>query len=161
MPPSENRSTSDSQFVKAPREVVYQAFLDPQAVAQWLAPDTMQATVDQWEPRAGGKIRMSLTYTEQQDFGTGKSSDNTDTSEGRFIELVPNERIAQVFEFESDDPAFEGEMRMTWTLADADGGTNVTVLCEDIPAGIRLEDNKEGSQQTLKKLAAYVEQGTA
>lgn len=154
---AENRSTSISQWVRAPRKTVYQAFLDAKAVEQWLAPDTMRATVHRWEPRAGGKIRMSLTYTEQQDFGSGKSSDDTDTSEGTFIELVPDEKIVQVFEFESDDPAFAGEMRMTWTLEDAEGGTEVTVLCEDIPAGIRLEDNEEGSRQSLKKLAAFVE----
>ena len=50
-------------------------------------------------------------------------------------------------------------MRMTWSFADIGNGTEVTVLCEDIPAGIRLEDNELGSQQSLKKLAAYVESG--
>lgn len=125
----------------------------------WLAPDTMQGKLHIFEPHEGGRIRMSLTYRDPSDApgGRGKSTDDTDTSEGAFVELKPNERIVQVFEFESDDPDFAGQMKMTWTLADADGGTQVTVLCEDIPKGVRLEDNELGSQQSLQKLAAFVE----
>jgi uncharacterized protein YndB with AHSA1/START domain len=138
---------------------VYAAFIDADAVASWLAPDTMRAEVHVFEPRAGGRIRMTLTYTEAQNAGLGKSSENSDTSEGCFVELIPNEKIVQVFTFDSEQPEFAGEMRMTWSFADADGGTNVTVLCENIPAGIRLEDNELGSRQSLRKLAAYVEHG--
>ncbi len=156
---NENRSTEVSQLVKAPRERVYEAFLDPKAVETWLSPDRMTAHLDMFEPREGGKIRMSLTYIDPSEApgGKGKSSDDTDTSEGRFVELHPNEKIVQVFEFESDDPDFAGEMKMTWTLEATDDGTNVTVLCEDIPKGIRLEDNELGSSQSLQKLADYVE----
>jgi hypothetical protein len=35
--------------------------------------------------------------------------------------------------------------------------TAVTVLCENIPRGARLEDNEAGSRSTLSKLAAFVE----
>ncbi len=159
-PPSEGRSTRVSQIIKAPREVVYGAFLEPEAVASWLAPDNMRGHVELFEPHAGGKFRMSLTYLDQKDRPRGKTSEDTDTSEGRFVELLPNEKIVQVVEFESDQPDFAGEMRITWSLADADGGTEVTVLCENIPKGIRLEDNELGSRQSLRKLAAFVERGS-
>ena len=158
-PLSKDRRTQVSQIVRAPREAVYRAFLDPDAVASWLAPDTMTGHVEIYEPRAGGRFRMSLTYTEQQNAGRGKTSANTDTVEGKFIEVIPNKRIVQVTEFASEQPEFAGEMRIIWTLADANGGTEVTVLMEDIPAGIRLEDNELGSRQSLKKLAAFVERG--
>ena len=48
---------------------------------------------------------------------------------------------------------------MTTRLADADGGTEVTMLCQDLPAGIRPEDNEEGTRQSLRKLAALLEKG--
>jgi uncharacterized protein YndB with AHSA1/START domain len=155
-----NRSTSVSTLIKAPREQVYQAFLDPEAVAEWLSPDGMKGHVDIFEPHVGGKLRMSLTYLDQKDRPRGKTSEDVDTSEGTFVELIPNEKIVQVFEFESDQPDMTGEMRITWSLADADGGTEVTVLMEDIPQGIRLEDNELGSRQSLRKLAAFVEGGS-
>jgi uncharacterized protein YndB with AHSA1/START domain len=151
------QSTQVSQVIKAPREVVYQAFLDPKAVETWLAPDTMKGHIDHFEPREGGTFRMSLTYLNQTDSGLGKTSDRTDTFEGKFIELVPNEKIIWVTEFDSDNSDFAGEMRIIWTLKDAENGTDVTVLMEDIPNGIRLEDNELGSKQSLQKLTTYVE----
>jgi uncharacterized protein YndB with AHSA1/START domain len=152
-----SRSTQVAQFIKAPREAVYRAFLEPDAVASWLAPDTMRGQVHTYEPYAGGKFRMSLTYTDPQDSQLGKTSEDTDTFEGTFVELIPNEKIGWVVQFESNQPDFAGEMRMTWSLLEADGGTEVTVLCEDIPTGIRVEDNEIGSGQSLRKLAAFVE----
>jgi len=158
-PSGSSRSTRVSQLVKAPRHVVYRAFMEPDALAAWLAPDTMRGQVHTFEPHVGGKFRMSLTYQDQQDSGLGKTSDNTDTFEGTFVKLVPNQKLVWAIVFESEQPDFAGEMKMTWTLADADGGTEVTVLCEDIPTGIRLEDNELGSRQSLRKLAAFVERG--
>ncbi len=153
----QGRYTRVSQLIKAPRETVYQAFIEPEAVAAWLAPDKMSGQVEVFEPQVGGRFRLSLTYLDQQDRPPGKTSDDTDTSEGRFVELIPNEIIIQVFAFESDQAEMAGEMRVTWSLRDVDGGTEVTVLMENLPEGIRLEDNELGSRQSLRKLAAFVE----
>lgn len=160
-PSRTSRSTSVSQLVKAPRADVYRAFTDPKALAMWLAPDTMRGQVHTFDLREGGKFRMSLTYTDPQDASLGKTTGDTDTSESTFLEIIPNEKMVWLVEFESEQPEFAGETRMTWTLVDKDGGTKVTVLCEDIPAGIRLEDNELGSKQSLLKLAAFVERGSA
>ena len=40
-------------IIKAPRKVVYQAFLDQNAVASWLPPETMTGRVHIFEPREG------------------------------------------------------------------------------------------------------------
>jgi Activator of Hsp90 ATPase homolog 1-like protein len=55
------------------------------------------------------------------------------------------------------DPAFAGEMTMVVTLEEKDGGTEVTLLFENIPPGIRPEDNEAGTRSSLEKLARYVE----
>ena len=156
---SGRRSTSVSRRVAAPPAQVYEAFMDAGALAAWLAPDTMRGQVHVFEPRQGGRFRMSLTYQQPQDAGLGKTSDNTDTFEGTFVELVPDQKIVWSIVFDSDQPEFAGQMRMTWTLAAIDGGTDVTVLCEDIPPGISLADNELGSAQSLAKLAAHVGHG--
>ncbi|MBC7871486.1 MAG: SRPBCC domain-containing protein, partial [Chitinophagaceae bacterium] len=90
---AQGRITQVSTIIKAPREVVYRAFLDPQAVASWLSPDGMKGHVDILEPRVGGKLRMSLTYLDHKDRPRGKTSSDVDTSEGTFVELIPNEKI--------------------------------------------------------------------
>jgi hypothetical protein len=48
-------------------------------------------------------------------------------------------------------------MTFTATLVDAGEGTEVTILCENIPRGVRLEDNETGCRSSLKKLAALIE----
>jgi uncharacterized protein YndB with AHSA1/START domain len=100
---------------------------------------------------------MSLIYRNPDDALPGKSAEATDTFEAIFVELVPAQKIVQTVEFDSPDPAFAGEMRMTWTLTDLGSATEITLLHEGLPSGIRLEDNEDGSRQTLKNLARYVE----
>jgi hypothetical protein len=63
----------------------------------------------------------------------------------------------EVIEFESQDPGLAGEMIMTVTLSDTGGGTMVSLLYENVPLGVRPEDNEEGSRQSLQKLAALLE----
>jgi uncharacterized protein YndB with AHSA1/START domain len=149
--------TRVSRIIKAPRKTIYQAFLDPEAVATWLAPDSMRGHVHTFDPREGGKFRLSLTYQNQADSQRGQTAGDTDTYHGRFVRLVPDEKIVEVIEFESQEPGFAGEMTLTVMLADVGGGTEVSLLYENVPTGIRPEDNEAGSRSSLQKLAALVE----
>lgn len=151
------RVDSASRIVAAPPSAVYRAFVVPEALAEWLPPKGMTGKVHTFEPREGGTYRMTLTYEDSGSVATGKSTDNTDVVEGRFLELVPNERIVQSALFESDDPAFAGTMTITWRLKAVPAGTEVTVLCENVPEGIRPEDHDAGLTSTLENLAAFVE----
>ena len=144
-------------IIKAERKAVYHAFLDPNCVASWLAPNNMRGHVHALDARERGTFRMSLTYQNPEHSLAGKTSEDTGTFQGRFVELVPNAKIVEVVEFESQDPAFAGEMRMTVSLADANGGTELTILCEDIPKRTRPEDNELGCKESLQKLAAFLE----
>ena len=146
-----------SRVVKAPPEAAYRAFLDQDALVAWLPPGTMQGVVHAFDAREGGTFRISLVYPEDEDSPRGKSSARTDTVGGRFVELVPHERIVWATQFESADPSFAGEMIVSWTLRPAGSGTEVIVRCENIPRGIQPEDNEAGSRSTLEKLAAFLE----
>ena len=75
----------------------------------------------------------------------------------QFARLVPNERIVHVVEFESADPTFAGPMTITWSLADAPGGTQVSVVCDGVPIGIDEVDHEAGMRSTLANRAAFVE----
>jgi uncharacterized protein YndB with AHSA1/START domain len=150
-------STKVSRIIQAPRKVIYQAFLDADALASWRAPENMKARVHAFDGREGGAYRMSLTYTDRQHSPSGKTSEDTDSFQGRFIQLLPYEKIVELIEFESRDPKFAGEMKMTTTFTEAGKGTEVTVLCEDIPIGIRSEDNELGCRSSLQNLAKLVE----
>jgi uncharacterized protein YndB with AHSA1/START domain len=73
--------------------------------------------------------------------------------------LVPNERVVEVDEFETDDPSLQGEMTTTITLADADGGTELVAVHDGLPPGLSTADNETGWRMALAKLAALVETG--
>lgn len=153
---SEPASTVVSRAIDASPEAIYGAFLAQDALAAWLPPDSMKGIVHFFEGREGGAFRMSLIYPEDERSWRGKTSDRTDTFQGRFVRLIPNERIVWATEFESEDPSFSGEMTITTTLEPADNGTRVTMICENIPRGIRPEDNETGCRSTLEKLAAFL-----
>lgn len=156
--PFPNRaSTRVSRVIKAPRKAAYQACLDPDALSSWRVPDNMKGHVHVFEAREGGRYRMTLTYQNPKHSPGGKTSENTDTFQGRFVELVPYEKIVEVVEFESRDPRFAGEMKITTSFADTEGGTEVTILCQDLPKGVRPEDNELGCKESLQKLAALLE----
>jgi uncharacterized protein YndB with AHSA1/START domain len=148
-------ATRVSRHVNAPRDTVYRALLDARAVARWMVPAGMRSQVHAFEPREGGAFRISLTYDAPT--GTGKTTAQTDTYHGRFLTLVPNAQVVEVVEFETADPALQGEMTITITLGDADGGTDVLAVHENLPPGLSLADNETGWRMSLANLAALVE----
>jgi uncharacterized protein YndB with AHSA1/START domain len=149
--------TRTSRVIKAPREALYRAFADPAALSVWLAPGEMTGKVHAFDARVGGGYRMSLFYPASEQVYRGKTAEREDRFTARFVELTPPTRIVQAIAFDSPDPAFSGEMTMVVTLADTGGGTEVTVVFEHIPSGIRPEDNEAGCRSSLEKLAHYLE----
>lgn len=146
-----------SRHVNAPRANVYRALLDARAVATWMVPSGMTSHVHTFDPREGGSFRISLTYDAPT--GTGKTTAHTDTYHGRFVKLVPNEQVVEVMAFETADPAMCGEMTVTVTLTEADSGTDVFAVHDNLPPGLSPADNETGWQMALDKLAALVEAG--
>jgi uncharacterized protein YndB with AHSA1/START domain len=149
--------TQTSRVIQAPREALYRAFTDPGALAVWLAPGEMTGKVHAFDVRVGGGYRMSLFYPASEQVYRGKTAEREDRFTARFVELTPPTRIVQAIAFDSVDPAFSGEMTMVVTLEDKEGGTEVTVVFEHIPSGIRPEDHEAGCRSSLEKLARYLE----
>ncbi|MBN2623476.1 MAG: SRPBCC family protein, partial [Acidimicrobiales bacterium] len=150
------RTDSASRVITAPREQVYDALVDPDALVVWLPPGGMTGRIEQFDARPGGSYRMVLTYTDPSASG-GKSTPDADVVEGRFIELVPGVRVVQAVDFVSDDPAYAGTMTMTWALDPVDGATRVDITADDVPDAISAEDHAAGLASSLANLASYLE----
>jgi len=148
-------TTRIERHIRAPRARVYRALLDPESVQQWMVPDQMTSRVHSFDARDGGTFRISLTY----DLPTtaGKTSNQTDSFHGRFVRLVPDTEVVQCVEFETDDPSMQGEMTITYTLADAGTGTDLVGVHEDLPPGVSPADNELGWTMSIDKLARLVE----
>ncbi|MBJ7457774.1 MAG: SRPBCC family protein [Thermoleophilaceae bacterium] len=78
-----------SRLLPAPPEKVFQAFTDPDLIAQWWGPRKYETIIDEYEPRRGGCWRF-----------IHKDGDDEFGFRGVIHELLLNERITQTFEFE-------------------------------------------------------------
>ncbi|CAA9536027.1 MAG: hypothetical protein AVDCRST_MAG73-1402, partial [uncultured Thermomicrobiales bacterium] len=127
------------------------------ALEVWQVPGEMTGKVHEFAARVGGGYRMSLFYPASEPLPRGKTAEREDRFNARFVELAPPTRIVQAISFDSVDPGFAGEMSMVVTFEERAGGTEVTIVFERIPAGIRPEDNDAGTRSSLEKLARFIE----
>jgi uncharacterized protein YndB with AHSA1/START domain len=134
------------RVLRATPEKLYRAFLDPAALAKWLPPNGFTCKVHRLEAMAGGTYRMSFT-----NFSSGRE----ETFGGKFLELVPYERIRHTDAF--DDPNLPGEMQTTISFRPVSCGTELTIVQEGIPEAIPSEACYLGWQESLTLLALLVE----
>jgi uncharacterized protein YndB with AHSA1/START domain len=134
------------RVLRSTPERVYRAFLDPDALVKWMAPNGFTARVHHLEPKVGGTYKMSFTnFTSQKSHSFG----------GKYLELVPNERIRHTDKF--DDPNMPGEMVLTVTTKKVLVGTELNIMQEGVPDIIPPEACMLGWQESLALLAKLVE----
>ena len=134
------------RVLHAPPERVYRAFLDPAAMSKWLPPNGFTGTVHHMDAKVGGTYKMSFT-----NFSAG----NTHSFGGKYVELVPGEKIRYTDRF--DDPNLPGEMQATITLKKVSVGTEINIVQEGVPAAIPPEACYLGWQESLVQLGKLVE----
>ena len=133
------------RVLRSTPEKIYRAFLDPAAMAKWIAPYGFTCTVHHMDAKLGGTFRMSFT-----NFGTG----NGHSFGGEYLELVPAAKICSTDQF--DDPNLPGEMQVTVRLRQVVCGTEIAINQEGIPEVIPLEMCYLGWQESLAQLAHLV-----
>ena len=141
-----NNTVRLHRVLKAKADRVYRAFIDPDAMAKWLPPHGFTGKVHSMDARVGGSYKMSFT-----NFSTGHSH----AFGGKFLELVPNERIRYTDRF--DDPNLPGEMVTTVVLTSTPFGVELNVTQENLPEVIPLAACYLGWQESLTLLAQLVE----
>jgi uncharacterized protein YndB with AHSA1/START domain len=144
-----NETTGTVRFhrvIRAPRERVYRAFLDPAAMVKWLPPHGFTGTMHAMDARVGGGYRMSFT-----NFGTGSSHGFSVT----YLEMVENTRLRQTDTF--DLPGPPGQMEVLVEFREVLNGTELSIVQSGIPSMIPAEFCVAGWQESLALLALLVE----
>ena len=161
--------TERQQFVitrsyEAPRELVWRAFADGEALAQWWGPRGFTMTALGFEFRPGGTFHYRM------------DGPNGFTMWARFVyrEIAEPERIVFVNSFSDEAgslaraPFFDGkwplEVLMTATFAEQDGTTTVTLRSHPIDAtdievatfASNIESMTQGFGNAFDQLAAYL-----
>ncbi len=134
------------RVLRATRERVYRAFIEPDALAKWVAPHGFTCEVHHLDAKAGGTFKMSF-----RNFATGSRH----AFGGEYLELAPFERIRYTDRF--DDPGLPGQMEVTVSLRQVTCGTDLDVVQAGIPEAIPVEMCYLGWQESLAQLAKLVE----
>jgi uncharacterized protein YndB with AHSA1/START domain len=134
------------RVLRSTPERVYRAFTDGPAMAKWLPPNGFTCTVHELDAKVGGTYKMSFT-----NFSAG----NSHSFGGKYLELVPNERVRYTDAF--DDPNLPGVMTTTVVLKKVSVGTEINVTQEGVPDAIPAEACYLGWQDSLMQLAMLVE----
>src|SRR5215472_7368824 len=137
-----------SQVIRAPREVVFEAFTEVRHLSRWWGPDGFTTTTRAFEFRVGGVWDFVM-----------HGPDGTDYQEWiTWREIVPSERIALLHSESRDDPnAFQS------VLTFEPAGEQTRIVMRTVFPTKELRDEAvekyhalEGGEQTLRNLAAYV-----
>ena len=129
------------RVICATPEAIYRAYLEPAAMVKWLPPHGYVAKVHYHDAQVGGTYRMSFI-----ELATGLEN----TFGGKYLELVPNQRIRSTDVF--DDPNLSGEMEVLVELKAVSVGTEITITQTGIPDEIPVEDCYVGWQQSIHLL---------
>src|SRR3954466_11612697 len=109
----------------APPERAYRAWLDPDVMCNWFAPECFTTTRAEVDERVGGHYRVWQADAEGTPVGGFESE---------LIELVPDERIVFLWRFVGPDrmadPALDS--RLTITLIEAPDGVTVLTLVHEL-----------------------------
>lgn len=146
--------TSDREIVvtrefEAPRELVWQAWTEPDRIARWWGPDGFTNTVHEMDVRPGGIWRVTMHGPDGTDY----------PNLIEYLEVEPPERL--VYDHgDEDDPA---QFRVTVTFADKGGRTELTMRslfesAEVLDKAVKEFGALEGAKQNLERLAAYLAQ---
>jgi uncharacterized protein YndB with AHSA1/START domain len=117
MPQTENFSLEIKRLIKAPRDRVYAAWTDPAQLKQWFGPEKVQTRELIADARVGGKFRWDLTNPEGEKM----------TCRGEYRELQPDKKIIFTWQWEDDETWEKHTSVVTVELADADGGTELSL----------------------------------
>ena len=147
-------ATADREIVitrvfDAPRELIWEAWTDPQHVAKWWGPNGFTTTTHAMELRVGGAWRFIMHGPDGVDY----------PNQIDYIEIARPERL--VYNHGSGEPDDPGQFHVTVTFAEQGSQTKVTMQCVFASAAERdkvVKEHKaiEGGNQTLARLAEYL-----
>lgn len=151
-----DRIDSAVRVISAPAATIFEALTKRDVVAEWLPPNGSTAKIGRFEARPGGQFQMTLHFSDTN--VPGKTTKNSDTVKGHFVRVEPDRLVDQAIEFESDDAAFAGTMRMLWSLdPESENSTVVRVEAHAVPPGIDPSDHAKGLSSSLENLARWCE----
>ncbi len=130
---------------EAPREAVFRAWTNPEALAQWFGPENVQARDIKVDLRRGGRYSLVLAGKEE---GIHPLS-------GSYREITAPSRLVFTFAWGQGDLK-DMEMLVTLDFAEVNGGTQMTLVQERNPTQSARESHSQGWNSSFKCLDSFL-----
>lgn len=131
-----------SRRYPASPERVFKALVNPEALAQWFAPNDEMAVEGDFDPVVGGRYRVRMKH----ELG------NVYTVGGVYEEVDAPRRLVFTWKWEDEPMSAFGESRVTIELAKIDGGTELTLSHDGFPEEAVANNHKSGWTGCLWRL---------
>jgi uncharacterized protein YndB with AHSA1/START domain len=125
------------RFLPVPRERVFQAWLDPRSLAQWMRPGGMTDARVEVDPRVGGRFRIVMIQGREEFQHTGE-----------YLAIDPPERLEFTWISEATD---HRPTVVTIEFLERDGGTELVLTHRRLPAN-QVESHRRGWSDILRLL---------
>lgn len=140
------------RFIRAPREAVYDAFVQAEAMREWKCPRGMRSPQAQSDARVGGQWSMTMLARDGSRFDVG----------GEYRELRRPERIAYTFRWQAGLPMDGLETLIEVELLARDGGTELRMTHTGLPSAAMRDSHRHGWTSCLNRLVDRLDaRGTA
>ncbi len=138
--------------IQAPLDRVWQAFTDPDEIAQWYHPGPMTTEVDAWELREGGSFDITMVASEERELEDGDPGRYRNA--GTFREVEDRARIVHTWRWIGGPD--DTESLVTIELTEVEAGTEILLTHTKLPNRETVEDHADGWVGCLENLAAHL-----
>jgi uncharacterized protein YndB with AHSA1/START domain len=141
-PPAESTLFIKRTF-DAPRDLVWEAWSDPEQAKQWWGPDGFTAPIVELDERPGGKWRALMRSPDGKDLW----------QHGVYREIVPPELTSYTFVWDEQP---DREMLVTVAFAERGDKTEITFRQGIFNSTEERDGHRDGWNQTFDRFAAYL-----
>ncbi len=132
--PKSETSLQIKRTLAAPREKVFRAFTEPEALKQWWMPgEGFSVPSAEVDLRAGGAYRIGMKNPKGKLFYVV----------GEYLEVTPPEKLVYTWRWEGIDEGM-GETLVSIELRDLSGGTELIVTHEQFPDEVARDNHNQG-----------------
>jgi uncharacterized protein YndB with AHSA1/START domain len=133
-----------SRVIHAPCGRVYQAWTEPEQLAQWFSPEEIECRSLSAEVRVGGSFRIHMV---------SKTGDHI--AAGVYKQIIPNQRLQFTWQWESYAMP---ESVVTVEFEDLGKTTRLTLVHEGFPDQEDADEHHQGWNSLVEKFARLIEQ---
>jgi uncharacterized protein YndB with AHSA1/START domain len=146
---NEDRELLFTREFDAPRELVWDAWTQPQHVTQWWGPTGFTSTIHEMAVQPGGVWRLTMHGPDGTDY----------PNKIVFVEVVKPERL--VYDHSGDSEDDPTHFHVVLTFEEHGGGTKLTMhmqfpTAEELRQKIEEFGALEGAKQHLERLRQYL-----